>query len=339
QQGARLDMYKLSFRRRTLISPSRSLLLAGSLCLLSLGSTALAHEAKKAPVAETKAEAPQTTTVAKPTTATDSEKAEETTEGDDASEVSAAPAAPTDVEIEEARVSFEAGTKAFDEGKFDEAQANFEKAHKTIPSPHAEYWLAVSMDKADPEGKNVAEVVVAYTTFLSNSGKSHVGADKVSAAEARMKELKKLLPAKMIFITTPDGATLTIDGKRQEGVTPLEVELTSGPHTVEATLEGHESSSIELNAEGGTSVEQQITLAAIPAPAVEPAPALAEEERVQSAIVPAAVTLGLAGAGLITGTIFGIMALISKSKFNDNPNTADADAAERNSLIADMSVG
>src|SRR5690606_12575751 len=120
QQGARLDMYKLSFRRRTLISPSRSLLLAGSLCLLSLGSTALAQEAKKAPVAETKAEAPQPTTVAKPTTATDSEKAEETTEGDDASEVSAAPAAPTDVEIEEARVSFEAGTKAFDEGKFDE---------------------------------------------------------------------------------------------------------------------------------------------------------------------------------------------------------------------------
>jgi hypothetical protein len=143
----------------------------------------------------------------------------------------------------------------------------------------------------------------------------------------------------MIFITTPDGATLTIDGKKQEGVTPLEVELTAGTHTVEATLEGYEATSIELNAEGGSSIEQQITLAALPTPVTEPAPVVAEEEQPKSTIVPAAVTLGLAGAGLITGTIFGIMALNSKSKFNDNPNTEDADAAERNSLIADMSFG
>jgi hypothetical protein len=47
----------------------------------------------------------------------------------------------------------------------------------------------------------------------------------------------------------------------------------------------------------------------------------------------------LAGAGLITGTVFGIMALNSKSKFNDNPTTESADAAERNALIADMSFG
>jgi hypothetical protein len=53
--------------------------------------------------------------------------------------------------------------------------------------------------------------------------------------------------------------------------------------------------------------------------------------------VPAYVTLGLAGAGAIVGTIFGAQALSAKSEFESTPTTELADKADRNALIADMS--
>jgi hypothetical protein len=53
--------------------------------------------------------------------------------------------------------------------------------------------------------------------------------------------------------------------------------------------------------------------------------------------VPAYVTLGLAGAGAVVGTIFGIMALGAKSDFEAEPTVENADAVDRNALIADMS--
>ena len=56
-------------------------------------------------------------------------------------------------------------------------------------------------------------------------------------------------------------------------------------------------------------------------------------------MVPAYVTLGIAGASAILGTVFGVNALSAKDKFNDNPTTENADDVERNALIADMAFG
>lgn len=56
-------------------------------------------------------------------------------------------------------------------------------------------------------------------------------------------------------------------------------------------------------------------------------------------MVPAYVTLGLAGAGLVTGTIFGIKALQEKKDYEDMPTTDRADDVERYALVADMSFG
>jgi hypothetical protein len=53
--------------------------------------------------------------------------------------------------------------------------------------------------------------------------------------------------------------------------------------------------------------------------------------------VPAYVTLGLAGAGLIVGGAFGGLALGAKSTFNKTPTTANADTTDRDALISDMS--
>lgn len=317
-------MYKFSISRNIASPLFLSLLVSSPFLGLTISSEAQAQDGKTAP--KPAAASPEKTTAAPAPAVSDSEA------------TVAVPAGPTEEQVEAARVSFEAGTKAFEEGSFDLAVTEFGKAHSTFPSPHAEYWLAASMDKADAENKNPAAVVAAYEKFLSNSGKSHVGEEFVKAAETRVPELKKLLPSKIKFVTTPAGAVVTIDGTARAGVTPLDVELPSGTHKVDIKLDGYEPTSIELNAEGGTEVEQQVTLTALAAAPVAPLP-VEEAPAVSNSIVPAVVTLSIAGAGLITGTVFGIMALNSKSKFNDNPNTDDADAAERNALIADMSFG
>jgi hypothetical protein len=51
------------------------------------------------------------------------------------------------------------------------------------------------------------------------------------------------------------------------------------------------------------------------------------------------VTLGIAGAGAVVGTIFGIQALGAMNDFDDDPTSEKADDVERNALIADMAFG
>jgi hypothetical protein len=56
-------------------------------------------------------------------------------------------------------------------------------------------------------------------------------------------------------------------------------------------------------------------------------------------MVPAYVTIGIAGAAAVVGTIFGVKALGAKSDFDKTPTTKTADDTERNALIADMAFG
>jgi tetratricopeptide (TPR) repeat protein len=97
---------------------------------------------------------------------------------------------PTDAELATAKAAFEEGTKAYEADEFDKALELFKKAYETVPSPHAEYWVAKAMDDADAENENAKETVDAYAKFLSNPGATHAGADRVSDAEARIVELK-----------------------------------------------------------------------------------------------------------------------------------------------------
>jgi len=250
----------------------------------------------------------------------------------------AAPAGPTDAQREAARTAFEAGMAAHAAGDFVTAAAEFKKAQEAIPSPFAEYWLADSLDKADPEQKNPKATVEAYELFVTNPGAKHVGPDKVDAAVARIKTLRALLPATLMVVTTPAGAAVTINGEKQEGVTPITVERPAGTYHVEATVEGYDPLAVDVALEGGITLEQQMNLVKTPPPPPPADDAPPAEEKKRS-MVPAYVTAGIAGAGLIVGTIFGILAIDAQSRYNENPSTELADEQERNALICDMALG
>jgi hypothetical protein len=248
---------------------------------------------------------------------------------------------------DDARKAYGEGEKLYGDGKYSEAYDSFKKADELIPSPHAQYWMAMALDK---QGKK-EQAIPAYETFLANPGASKVGDDKLSEAKARLAELKSAGEAastgELNVMTNPPGASVSVDGEAQPGETPMILKLAPGPHKVSVSSPGYESVDFETDITSGKRAEKNLELkaadigGAAPVPAPEPSeqpaePAPAAKPRSK---VPAYVTLGIAGAGAIVGTIFGVKALSAKSKFNDEPTTDHADDVERNALIADMAFG
>jgi PEGA domain len=256
------------------------------------------------------------------------------TSAEGTTEVGPAPARPTAEQIQSAKEAFAAGEAAFAAANYAEAEAKFRQAGSLIPTPHAEYWIAASMDK---QAKPPKEVFAAFELFLNHPAREHVGQELLNAALSRAAEIKATLPASIIIETTPPGAQLKVDGVVVPGKTPIEVEMDRGTHRLELSLPGYETSVVELDAEAGVRVRAPVELVkAKVAPPTVTAPTAEERKRNP---VPGIVTLSLGGAGLISGTIFGILALDSKSQYDKRPTAEKADDAERNALIADMSFG
>lgn len=264
----------------------------------------------------------------------------------DGSEAAPSGSPATPEQTEAARSAMEAGKAAYESENYEEAAAAFQEAHELIPSPHAQYWLARSWDQSDPQDEQAARSAKAYGAFLNHPGAEHVGEEALEFAKERYEDLRSALPATVTLESEPSGASITLNGEPQEGVTPYTFEGKAGEYEVGLSLPGYEDVSVTVQAEGGATVTQEVTLAETPPPPTpqpeeqpEASEGGASEDKAAANMVPAIVTLGLGGAGLISGTVFGIMALNSKSKFKDDPTTANADAAERNALIADMSFG
>lgn len=242
-----------------------------------------------------------------------------------------------------ARKAYGEGQKAYEKGDFPAAYEGFKQAHDLIPSAHAQYWMAMSIDKQ----YKVAEALAAFEVFLANPDAGKVGEEKLAAAQARQKELKATTIAQINLTTTPAGATVTVDGEQQEGQTPMGLELEPGDHKLVVTAEGYQPKELDLTVEAGQKLEEAIELVPEPAPVAEqpaepppePPPQPPPPPPEEKSMVPAYVTLGIAGAGAVVGTIFGIMALGKKSDYDDAPTADKADAVERNALIADMAFG
>lgn len=245
-----------------------------------------------------------------------------------------------------AKKAWDEGKKAYGDGAYSTAADAYKRANDTIPSPHAQYWYAMALDKSDPADEKLADKIMAFETFLADPGAEKVGEGVVPAAQARLAELKAKAPATVNLSWTPEAAQITVDGAPQEGNPPLAITLPPGTHKITVAAEGFVAKDLEVTVAGSQVLEQAVALEPVPPPpppaaepvteAPPPPPPPPPEEPSK---VPAYVTLGIAGAGLVVGSVFGVMALDKKSEFDDAPNADTADQVERNALIADMSFG
>ncbi|HVY49437.1 MAG TPA: PEGA domain-containing protein [Minicystis sp.] len=247
-----------------------------------------------------------------------------------------------------AKKTFGEAQKKFEAGDYAGAVVLYKQADDLIPGARPKYQIAKSLDKLN----KVPEAVSAYQVFLDSHPDPDKMKDPIADATARLDALKKT-PGKVhinveppAVLKTPKGVAITVDNKVPPNAPePATFVVAPGHHVLEGKAEGYEPARVEFDLNYAESRDVTLTfkeaappppppVAAAPAPAPAPPPPPPPAPR---SPVPAYVTLGLAGAGVVVGTIFGITALSAKSTFKDKPTTDNADAVDRDALISDMS--
>jgi hypothetical protein len=243
----------------------------------------------------------------------------------------------------EAKRLYGEANAAYDRGEFDKAYQLFNDANNLVPGAVPKFRAAESLDKA---GK-VQGAISAYQAFLASNPAPEKYQDRIDSAKKRIAVLEQT-PAKVKLVVSPPdatNATVLVDGAPQTGVA---FEVPPGKHVITVQAPGYEDAVVEQTftyaEERDVPVELKKSEAATPpiAPATPPpatTPPPEPEDGGGTSRVPAYITLGLAGAGLVVGTIFGISALSSNSDYEDNPTQDAFDSTERNALISDMAFG
>lgn len=233
-------------------------------------------------------------------------------------------AKPTPQEREDARQSYAAGEAAYRRGDYRAAADQFAKAESVIASPHAKYWLAMSLDEAG----ELKPAIAAYNAFLDDPNRERAGEDKVRMAEARLDDLEST-PGTATFTVEPKDALVTIDGTPVKVGEPLTLE--TGKHDIKVESTGFLSENTQIDVEPGGDSTHAIVLKPSQLPPVLPRPAVRDKND-----TAAYITLGIAAGGVAVGTIFGLKALSAKSDYDSDPTESLADAVERDALISDM---
>lgn len=243
---------------------------------------------------------------------------------------------------EEAKRLYKEAETKFDAGDFAAAVPLYREADELIPGAPPKYKIAQAIDK---QGLAV-EAVAAWQAFLDAKPDADKFKEKITEAQERIEALKKT-PAKVKVATVPEAPPnlrISVDGVPQAS---KELALAPGKHKLTVGADGFAEASQDVEVNFAEARDISVTLTAVEPPPVAVVPPPVEPPPVAPppeppppeprSPIPAYVTLGLAGVGAVVGTIFGIQALGSKSDFDDDPTTDNADAADRNALIADMS--
>jgi hypothetical protein len=245
--------------------------------------------------------------------------------------------------LADAKKHYGAGEKKYKAGDAAGALADFQIADSVKSTPQSQRYIGLCQEQLG----HLPEAVAAYKNFLAGAPDRMQA--EIDDAKARVDKITKL-PGHVHIESTPAGASVAIDGKPQPGVTPLDVDVPPGAHTVSFTLDKYDAkdSSVTVPFAAKASVSETLSVATAPPPPPPPPPPVAVTPPPPAtdtappppethSKAPAYITGGLAIAAAGVGTVFGILALGNKSDFNKNPTNATADSGENHALISDMS--
>jgi hypothetical protein len=272
-------------------------------------------------------------------------------------------ATPTDAQRVRARELYAEGQAHFDAGRFEEARTAFEAAYREVPNPVVLLGVASAEERL---GRNLdaARTLRRYLRQRVDAPDRTAIAERITALDPSGATAQEESPAASTLrvTSTPEGATIGLDGQATGQVTPAELTVSPGDHTLTLSLDGYESISETITMTPGDTSEWSPTLSATPTTPSEEGGLEGEadvfgaqadgsdvdaaaDESATSATVsgdPSTgvwVTTGVAGVGLVTGTVFGFLALSAQSDFDVNPTADTADRGETFALVADLAFG
>jgi hypothetical protein len=161
-------------------------------------------------------------------------------------------------EQKEADRHFKSGVALFNEQKFTEALAEFERAYEIAPAPIVLYNIAT----CHRELSHYSEAVKYYRRFL-DEGADKAPADRIVAAKAELDGILQRIAR--LTVTAPDGAEILVDGQ-SVGVMPLDMPLIVAPgeHKVVVHLEGKKDGDKHLRVASGDEVSVTLKLGDMP---------------------------------------------------------------------------
>lgn len=252
----------------------------------------------------------------------------------------AAPAKPADP-----KALLTSGEKKLKANDYAGALADFEASNTAKASPEATRYIAMCHDNLN----HFTEAVASYEKFIAENPPKMK--DQVEEAKKRVEAIKAM-PGKVHVETTPPGASIVIDAAQtpHDKVTPTDLDLPPGKHTLLIGAEGYENTTKELDITYASKQDVKADLVKKEAPPPPPPPVVAEQPTPPPppppppppeprSKVPAYVTGAVAIVAAGVGTGFGIKALGQSSDFKDKPTTKRADDGENNALVADMMFG
>ncbi len=242
-----------------------------------------------------------------------------------------------------AREHYNKGKELYDQGKFAESLAEFQAAYDAKPHP----TVLKSIAECLVQMGDVPEAVATLEKYLADE----TSTDR-AAVEKRLAELKAT-PVKLSISSSLEGTKFTISGVDGEFTAPYDVELTQDMYEVTFTAEGYEPLVKSVTLELGHPVQLAADFATEGVPKAAPEPLPVEATPVEEEPAPPAPEVkedngppvafwamaAVAGVGLISGTVFGTMALSMEDDYKADPTPAKKESGQRDALIADVSFG
>jgi len=228
----------------------------------------------------------------------------------------------------------------FDAGNFAQAEASFRAAYAAVPNP----VVLKAVASAQEHQGNIAGAIQTLEQYLREAP---AGGPDRAEVETRLAQFRAR-PAQVAVSSTPPGAQIIVDGRDTGHVTPREIQLQQGQHTVEVRLAGHTATSQTFDALAATRVRLELNLDAAADPlgteggdqqAVGGDDGQSDEGGSSDPSAGVWVFAGIGAATLVAGTVFGFLALSEQSNFDSEPTLDGADRGEIFALVADISFG
>jgi hypothetical protein len=226
-----------------------------------------------------------------------------------------------------ARTQYNAGTKAFSDGRYAEAALAFEAAADAKPSPIALFTAALSWDKTNAPDRAADD----YARALALPG---LPPDKAAQAKDRLAGLEAMLGA--VTVTGADSARVQLDANSERPV-PATLHGAAGVHTLTVRAAGGAIERRPVVLERGKTTSLDLATAAAPGtdahPAPPPAPAPAPAPGASSGpdwkTVGGVAAIGVGGGLLLAGVVLGLEAENAKNAYGAAPAQATFDHASQ----------
>lgn len=258
--------------------------------------------------------------------------------------------AQSDADRARARTLYAEAQRLFDAGDFTNALAKFEQAYAIVNNPVVLLGVASAQERL---GRG-AEARATLERYLRERPDAPDRADierRVAALPAPENTAVAATTGTVNLSSDPPGAAVVVDGESSGATTPTELTLPPGDHEVALALSGYELATRSVTVAAGATAELSVALTVMPeaeeasAEGAEEAEEEAEEAATETpapSTDPSAatwVTTAIAGVALVTGTVFGFVALSRQSDFDVAPSRPLADEGEAFALAADLAFG